>query len=85
MVVRVGRLLVLASAGVAVLLGCSTEPEGEARRLIQEVCLGYDDLRGREVIELEDDPEIQQIHYRANEVCESVDDGRAAAENLDQR
>ena len=59
----------------ACLSGCSEEPHGEARRLVQEVCLGYDDLRGRNVIRLESDPEIQQIHQRANDVCDLVDDG----------
>ena len=65
--------------GTACLIGCSEEPRGEARRLVQEVCLGYDDLRGRNVIQLENDAEIQQIHRRANAVCDLVDDGRAAA------
>lgn len=71
--------VVLAFVAAAALASCSSEPHGEERRLLQDVCLGYDDLRGRNVIRLENDPEIQQIHRRANEVCDLVDDGRAAA------
>lgn len=78
------RSIGLALLGVVGLAGCSPEPRGEARRLVQDVCLAYDDLRGRDVIKLENDAEIQQIHSRAMEVCDLVDDGRAAAEELDQ-
>jgi len=78
------RSIGLAFLGAVTLAGCSPEPRGEARRLIQDVCLGYDDLRGRNVIRLEADPEIQQIHSRAMEVCDLVDDGRAAAEELER-
>lgn len=74
----------LVSLAVVAFAGCSYEPQGEARRLTQEVCLAYDDLRGRDVIKLENDAEIQQIHSRAMEVCDLVDDGRAAAEELGQ-
>lgn len=63
---------------VAILAACSSEPHGEARRLVQDVCLGYDDLRGRNVIQLEADPEIQGIHRRTMAACDLVDDGRAA-------
>lgn len=77
--------ITLTLLGTGCLSGCSEEPRGEPRRLVQEVCLGYDDLRGRNVIRLENDPEIQQIHQRANEICDLVDDGRAAAAESDAR
>jgi hypothetical protein len=76
------RSIGLTWLGLIALAGCSYEPQGEARRLTQEVCLAYDDLRGRDVIKLENNAEIQQIHSRAMEVCDLVDDGRAAAEEL---
>lgn len=67
-------LLLSACAGAAA-SDAELEVSGQARPLVQDVCLAYDDLRARDGVVLESD--VQAIHARAEVVCDAVDDGRA--------
>jgi hypothetical protein len=64
-----------AAASTLVVVACGPAgPVGEERRLLVDVCMAYDDLRGRDDVKLGSEPEIQELHAIADAACDQVAD-----------